>query len=104
MHIPYASSPQAVTALIRGDVQMVCLPAISVVSQVEAGKIRMLAVTHREALAVAARLADLKEGGIDVEANAWNGLVAPARTPDALVAAIAREVNEALHDPRSSRS
>ena len=40
----------------------------------------------------------LKEGGVDVEANAWNGLIAPAKTPDAVVAAIAREVNEALRD------
>ena len=33
VHVPYASSPQAMTALIRNDVQMVCLPAISVVPQ-----------------------------------------------------------------------
>ena len=33
-----------------------------------------------------------------MEANAWNGLIAPAKTPDAMVAAISREVNEALRD------
>jgi tripartite-type tricarboxylate transporter receptor subunit TctC len=98
-HIPYASSPQAVTALIRGDVQIVCLPAISVVSQVATGKIRMLAVTTEKRSPFVPDLPTLKEGGVDVEANAWNGLVAPAKTPDAVVAAIAREVNEALHEP-----
>lgn len=99
VHIPYASSPAAVTALIRGDVQMVCLPAISVVSQVSSGKIRMLAVTTAKRSPFLPDLPTLKEGGVDVEANAWNGLVAPARTPDTVVAAIAREVNAALHDP-----
>jgi tripartite-type tricarboxylate transporter receptor subunit TctC len=38
----------------------------------------------------------LKGAGIDVEADAWNGLVAPARTPDPIVARIRREVVEAI--------
>lgn len=99
VHVPYSSSPQAMTALIRNDVQMVCLPAISVVSQVQTGKIRMLAVTTAKRSPFVPDLPTLKEGGVDVEANAWNGLIAPAKTPDIVVAAIAREVNAALHDP-----
>jgi tripartite-type tricarboxylate transporter receptor subunit TctC len=99
VHIPYGSSPQAVTALIRGDVQMVCLPAVSVMSQVQTGKVRALAVTSPKRSPLLPEIPALNEAGIDVDANAWNGLIAPAKTPDALVAAIAREVNEALHDP-----
>jgi tripartite-type tricarboxylate transporter receptor subunit TctC len=98
VHIPYGSSPQAVTALIRGDVQIVCLPAASVMSQVQTGKVRALAVTSPKRSALLPEIPTLNEAGIDVDANAWNGLIAPAKTPDALVAAIAREVNEALHD------
>jgi len=98
VHIPYGSSPQAVTALIRGDVQIVCLPAISVVSQASTGKVRALAVTSQKRSSLLPDLPTLNEAGIDVEANAWNGLIAPAKTPDALVAAMAREVNEALRD------
>jgi tripartite-type tricarboxylate transporter receptor subunit TctC len=98
VHIPYAASPQAVTALIRGDVQIVCLPAVSVMSQVQTGKVRALAVTSPKRSPLLPSIPTLTEAGIDVDANAWNGLIAPAKTPDALVAAIAREVNEALHD------
>jgi tripartite-type tricarboxylate transporter receptor subunit TctC len=98
VHIPYGSSPQAVTALIRGDVQIVCLPAISVMSQAQTGKVRALAVTSPKRSALLPEIPTLAEAGIDVEANAWNGLIAPAKTPDAVVAAIAREVNEALRD------
>jgi tripartite-type tricarboxylate transporter receptor subunit TctC len=38
----------------------------------------------------------LKEAGIDVEADAWMGMIAPGRTPDAIVARIQREVVEAI--------
>jgi tripartite-type tricarboxylate transporter receptor subunit TctC len=99
VHIPYGSSPQAVTALMRGDVHVVCLPAISVVSQVQTGRIRMLAVTSQKRSPFLPDIPTLAEGGIDVEANAWNGLIAPAKTPEPVVAAMAREVNEVLRDP-----
>jgi tripartite-type tricarboxylate transporter receptor subunit TctC len=98
VHIPYASSPQAVTALIRGDVHMVCLPATSVVSQAHTGKVRALAITSQKRSRLLPDLPTLAEAGIDVEANAWNGLIAPAKTPEGVIAAIAREVNEALLD------
>src|SRR5262249_32986166 len=41
----------------------------------------------------------LKEGGIDVEADAWNGLIAPAKTPDAVIAKIHGVVVDALAEP-----
>jgi tripartite-type tricarboxylate transporter receptor subunit TctC len=99
VHIPYGSSPQAVTALIRGDVQMVCLPAISVMSQVHTGKVRALAITSQKRSPLLPEIPALNEAGIEVEANAWNGLIAPARTPEPVIAAIARAVNEVLRDP-----
>src|SRR5437764_14746270 len=45
VHIPYGSSPQAMTAVIRGDVQMVVMPAISVLPHAQQGTVKMLAVT-----------------------------------------------------------
>jgi tripartite-type tricarboxylate transporter receptor subunit TctC len=45
VHIPYASSPQAMTALVRGDVDIVCLPAISVTPHVASGDVKILAVS-----------------------------------------------------------
>ncbi|HZP76787.1 MAG TPA: tripartite tricarboxylate transporter substrate binding protein [Pseudolabrys sp.] len=100
VHVPYASSPQAVTALIRGDVQFVCLPAASVVAQEATGKIRLLAVTSAKRSPLLPELPTLKEADIDVEANAWMGLVAPAKTPQAIVDTLQREVAEALKDPQ----
>ena len=99
VHVPYPSSPQAVTALLRNDVQMVCLPAISIMPQLRSGAIKVLAVSTAERSPLLPDIPTLKEAGIDVEADAWNGLIAPARTPDAIVAKIAREVAEVLTAP-----
>jgi tripartite-type tricarboxylate transporter receptor subunit TctC len=97
-HIPFAGSPQAMTALIRGDVQMACLPAAAVVAQVPTGRIRMLAVTSQQRSALLPDLPTLKEAGVDVEANAWIGLIAPVKTPEVVISAVHREVTEALRD------
>ena len=99
VHIPYASSPQAMTALLRGDVQIVCLPAISVTPQLASGEVNILAVSTAERSALLPGIPTLKEAGIDVEADAWMGLIAPAKTPDAIVARIAREVAEVITAP-----
>src|SRR5262252_7843067 len=99
VHVPYTSSPQAVTALLRGDVDIVCLPAIAVTSQLASGAAKILAVSTAERSALLPGIPTLLESGIDVEADAWNGLIAPAGTPDAVVAKIAREVAQVLEAP-----
>jgi len=99
VHVPYGSSPQAMTAVIRGDVQMAVMPAISVLPHVESGAVKMLAVTTAKRSPLLPNVPTLKESGIDVEADAWNGLIAPAGTPDAVVKTIQREVVEALNSP-----
>jgi len=96
VHVPYPSSPQAIQALIRNDVQMVCLPAISIVPQLGSGAIKLLAVSTAERSALLPGVPTLKEGGIDVEADAWMGLVAPAGLPDATVQRIGKFVDEAI--------
>jgi tripartite-type tricarboxylate transporter receptor subunit TctC len=96
VHIPYASSPQAVTALIRNDVQMVCLPAISVTPQLADGKIKILAISTAQRSALLPGVPTLKEGGIDVEADAWSGLIAPAKTPEPVIAAMQAAFSEAV--------
>ena len=99
VHLPYGSSPQAMTAVIRGDVQMVVMPAISVTPHVQAGTVKMLAVTTPKRSPLLPDVPTLKESGIDVEADAWNGLIAPAGTPPDVLAKIQREVTEAIHSP-----
>lgn len=99
VHVPYTSSPQAMTALLRGDIDMACLPAIAVTSQLASGAVKILAVSTARRSGLLPGIPTLRESGIDVEADAWNGLIAPAGTPDTIVAKIAREVAQAVTAP-----
>jgi tripartite-type tricarboxylate transporter receptor subunit TctC len=96
VHVPYPSSPQAITAVIRNDAQMAVLPAISVTPQAAAGAVKILAVSTAKRSPYLPDVPTLKESGIDVEADAWNGLIAPAGTPKAIIEAINRDVVEII--------
>jgi tripartite-type tricarboxylate transporter receptor subunit TctC len=99
VHVPYPSSPQAVTALLRNDVQMVCLPAISIMPQLKSGTIKVLAVSTAERSPLLPEIPTLKEGGIDVEADAWSGLIAPAGISKPMTTRIGQLVAAAVTTP-----
>jgi tripartite-type tricarboxylate transporter receptor subunit TctC len=96
VHIPYPSSPAAMTAIIRGDAQMGCLPAIAVTPHAASGAVKILAVSTARRSPYLPQIPTLKEAGIDVDADAWMGMIAPAHTPEAIVAKIRGAVVEAL--------
>jgi len=96
VHVPYPSSPAAMTAIIRGDVQMGCLPAIAVTPHEASGSVKILAVSTAKRSPYLPQIPTLKEAGIDVDADAWMGMIAPAHTPEAIVAKIRLAVVEAL--------
>jgi tripartite-type tricarboxylate transporter receptor subunit TctC len=99
VHIPYPGSPQAMTAVLRNDVQMACLPAIAVTPHVPSGRVKILAISLGRRSALLPDYPTLKEAGIDVEADAWNGLIAPARTPEPIIGKIQSVVAGALAEP-----
>jgi tripartite-type tricarboxylate transporter receptor subunit TctC len=96
VHVPYTSSPQAITAVIRNDAQMTCLPAISVTPQAASGTVKILAVSTAKRSPYLPDAPTLKEAGIDVEADAWNGLIAPGGTPKPIVEKISKVVAEII--------
>ena|SRR6185312_10678266 len=99
VHIPYASSPQAIMAVIRNDAQMACLPAITVEPQAQAGKVKILAVSTAKRSRFLPNVPTLKESGIDVEADAWMGLIAPGHTPKPVIDKINKDVVAILKLP-----
>jgi tripartite-type tricarboxylate transporter receptor subunit TctC len=98
VHIPYASSPQAMTAIIRGDAQLGCLPAIAVTPHLASGAVKMLAVSTIQRSPFLPDIPTLKESGINVEADAWQGMIAPGNIPEALLAAIHARVVRVLEE------
>ena len=100
VHIPYPSSPAAVTALLQGDVQFACVPAVAVMPQVKAGRLRALAVSTGTRSSLMPDVPTMKESGFpEVEAVAWMALRAPAQTPPEVLARMNREVNAVLQLP-----
>ena len=99
VHVPYPSSPQAVTALMRGDVQIACLPAIAVTPQLGSGHLKILGISTAERDPLLPGIPTLKEHGIDVEADAWMGLIAPAKTPEPVIVQIQKAFAAAITAP-----
>ena len=99
VHVPYPSSPQAITAVIRDDVQMACLPAISVTPHAMTGAVKILAVSTARRSPYLPNVPTLKESGIDVEADAWMGLIAPGGTPKPVIAKINEDVVAIIKQP-----
>lgn len=102
VHIPYASSGQAVTALIAGDVHFACLPPVAVMPQVKAGRLKALAVTSAQRFDLLPELPTLRESGIpDIQAEPWFAYMAPQGTPPDVVQRMSREIAAVLKDPET---
>ena len=99
VHVPYQGSPAAMTAVLRNDVQMACLPAIAVTPHVATGNVKILAVSLPKRSAFLPDIPTLKESGIDVEADTWMGLIAPGGTPGKIVDKINKDVVDAIKTP-----
>ena len=79
VHIPYASSPLAVLAILQGDVQFACVPAVAVLPHVKSGKLRTLAVSTAQRSQLTPDIPTMKETGLpEIENMAWMAVMAPA--------------------------
>ncbi len=97
VHVPYAGSPQAVTDLLAGRIQVFFSPASTVLQHVRDGKLIALASTEAKRTAMAPDLPTMAEAGLPgFETGLWFGLVAPAGTPSEIIDKIAHAGNEAL--------
>ncbi len=100
VHIPYASSPAAVTSVIAGDTQIASLAPLAIMPQVQAGRLKALAISTPQRSPLLPNIPTFREAGIlDVEATAWIGVVAPAKTPPAIIERLNREFTAAMQDP-----
>jgi tripartite-type tricarboxylate transporter receptor subunit TctC len=100
LHVPYQGSPQAATDLLAGRVQIMFSPASAVVSQVEAGTLKVLASATSQRTGILPNVPTMAEAGMpDFSTSIWFGLVAPAGTPREIVDKLARAVAEATKSP-----
>jgi tripartite-type tricarboxylate transporter receptor subunit TctC len=100
MHVPYRGGAQAVTDVIGGQVPLLAMNALEVKPQVAAGKLKVLAVLSPQRSPIFPDTPTIAESGFKgFEASVWYALMAPARTPAAVVDRLHAEVQKALASP-----
>jgi tripartite-type tricarboxylate transporter receptor subunit TctC len=99
VHVPYAGSSQAVMAVMSGEAQMACLPALAVLPRVKAGKLRVIGASTAKRSSLLPDVPTLKEQGLpDMDAGAWIGVGVPTATPPAVQQRIHQEISAVLRD------
>ncbi len=99
-HIPYKGSAPSVVSLVAGETDFGFLTAVTIDSQLKAGKLRALAVAHNERLASLPDVPTMNEQGLKgFQADAWFLAAVPAGTPQPIVERLYAEIAKALPDP-----
>jgi tripartite-type tricarboxylate transporter receptor subunit TctC len=97
VHVPYKGVGPAITDLLGGQVQTMFAVAPSGLPQVQAGKLRALAVSSPQRYVLLPEVPTVAEQGYpEFAVVGWNGLHAPARTPPAIIEKLNREIAAAL--------
>lgn len=98
--IPYKGAAPAMAALMAGDVQLVLSGVGPVMPHVKAGRLKALAITGSARSSLAPEIPTASEAGVSgYVASPWYGVLAPARTPRAIVERLNREFRAAVEDP-----
>lgn len=99
-HIPYKSGPEAVTGVLTGNVSFVFFTMPALLPQVEAGKLRALAIASAERSALVPNVPTIAEEGFPgFDVIAWFALFAPRGTPEPIVARLSAEVEKIVAQP-----
>lgn len=100
-HVPYKGSAPALTDVIAGQAPLMFDTMLSAMPFVRAGKLKALAVTTSARSPAAPELPTIAESGLPgYEVFAWNGLLAPAGTPKAVIAQLSEELKKAMQLPQ----
>lgn len=99
-HIPYKGIGALLTDLVGGQIQLVLSPPLSVMPQVKADKLRPIAVSGDARLAALPRVPTFTEAGVPgFSVRYWNGVLAPAGMPKAIIDKVSAEVALILRKP-----
>ncbi|MFC4276107.1 Bug family tripartite tricarboxylate transporter substrate binding protein [Achromobacter aloeverae] len=104
VHVPYPSSPAALTSLLSGDTQFGALPPVAVMSMVKDGRLKALAVTSSKRSSLLPDIPTLSEVGVQgVEGSAWIGFVVSSQVPPEIRKKLSDALIQAIADPEVAR-
>ena len=98
--IAYKGAPQVMTALIGGELQVYFSPPVVAIPQMKAGRVRALGVSTKKRLAAIPEVPTIDEAGLPgFEVVGWNGILAPAKTPRAIIERLHAEIVKVVRTP-----
>ena len=100
-HVPFKGDAPAMIELLSGNIQIVASPVTSYIKNIQAGKLKALAMTSHTRFATLPAVPTALELGIDLEATVWFALVGPAGMPRSVVEVLNREVNAIIASPET---
>jgi tripartite-type tricarboxylate transporter receptor subunit TctC len=104
VHVPYTGSAPAITALLGGHVDLIFDTIPSIWPSVQSGKLKALAVASRQRATAVPDLPAIAETLPGFDVTSWEGILAPAGTPAAVVAKIAEEIKRVAAEPSFAQS
>jgi tripartite-type tricarboxylate transporter receptor subunit TctC len=100
VHVPYKSTPPALTDLVGGQISMMFVDFGAGIAHVSGGKIRALAVTTAKRSALVPDLPSMAEAGLPgFDITSWNGVFAPAKTPPEIIKRLNAELVKIVAKP-----
>ena len=104
VHVPYRGAAPAINDLLGQQVQMTFLDLPVLLPHIKAGTLHPIALGARARVPTAPEVPTTAEVGMpDLLIENWYGMIAPAKTPETIVAALNRIANEAMADPSVSQ-
>ena len=105
LHVPYKSTPQALTDLLAGRVSMMFVDFTTGIPHVQSGALRALGVSRIKRSTLFPELPTLDEAGVTgFDMDAWAGFVAPAKTPPEVVSLLNRDMRKIIDSPETKET
>jgi tripartite-type tricarboxylate transporter receptor subunit TctC len=98
VHVPYSGGGPAVVGVMAGQVQMLFSSVLPVLGAIRGGKLKAIAIASDERTPLLPGVPTFADSGLDYRTGTWFGLLAPARTPETVIAALNREAVATLHE------
>lgn len=100
--VPYRGAAMAISDVVAGHAHGLITAPSTAIQLAREGKVHMIAVTGRQRLSSLPEIPTFSEGGVELKVfddGVWTGMVAPAATPDAIIAKLENALNAAIRDP-----
>jgi tripartite-type tricarboxylate transporter receptor subunit TctC len=105
LHIPYKGAGPALTGLLSGETQFAFLSPVTARAQLQAKKVKAFTVTSLERFPGTPEIPSAKEAGVPgLDALLWFGLMAPAKTPQAIVTRLNSTIRESFSQPETKEA